>query len=366
MAVYGNYPDLTSIRRVLVVKLRHLGDVLLTSPVFTVLKRALPQAQIDAYIYLESLPMLNHHPAISQFILYDREWKKLDRLQRFKHEAALLWRIRKNKYDLVINLTEGDRGAWAARFSQAKVRVGVDRRKIYTHVVKNGPSLRHNVEMQLDALRRIGIQPAMEEKKLLLAISPQARQAALQKVRWKRFILIHPTSRWRFKCWPNCSFAILSRKLIDQDKKIVFTSGPDPQEMAMVEDIVRTLPNESICNLAGRVSLPELAALIEQSDALFCVDSVPFHMASAAAAPVVAIFGPTSEITWGPWMNPSARVIISAMSCRPCYLDGCGGSKMCDCLNAISVEQVISEFESLAKIGAPRLGIVDELVDSAR
>jgi heptosyltransferase III len=366
MAAYGNYPDLTSIRRILVVKLRHLGDVLLTSPVFTVLKRALPQAQIDAYIYRESLPMLDHHPAVSGFILYDREWKKLDWFDRFKHEAATLWKIRKNNYDLIINLTEGDRGAWAARLSQAKVRVGVDRRKIYTHVVKNGPSPRHNVEKQLDALRRIGLQPAREEKKLLIAISQEARESVGQKVKWEKFILIHPTSRWRFKCWSSHSFAALSQKLIDQGKCLVFTSGPDPDERAIVEEIVRSLPNESICNLAGIISLQELAVLIEQCSAMLCVDSVPFHMASALMAPVVALFGPTSEITWGPWMNPFARVVVSAMSCRPCYLDGCGGSKMCECLNAISIEKVLSELEVLSKICASRLGIIDELVDSAR
>ena len=366
MAVYGNYPDLTSIRRVLVVKLRHLGDVLLTGPVFTVLKRALPQAQIDAYIYRESLPMLNLHPAISEFVLYDREWKKRGWMERLKREAALLWQIRKNQYDLVINLTEGDRGAWAVRFCQANVRIGVDRRKIYTHVVKNGPLPRHAVEKQLDALRRIGIQPSAEEKKLFCVVLPEAREAALRKIPWERFVLIHPSSRWRFKCWPSRSFAALSQKLIHQGKKLVFTSGPDQAETAMVEEIVRSLPKEAVCNLAGRISLPELAALIERCDVLICVDSVPFHMASALAAPVIAAFGPTSEITWGPWMNPHARIVTSQMSCRPCYQDGCGGSKMCECLNAISVEQVLSEFETLAEIRASRLGIVNELVDSAR
>ena len=366
MAVYGNYPDLSSVRRVLVVKLRHLGDVLLTSPVFTVLKRALPHADIDAYIYQESLPMLEHHPAISEILLYDREWKKLGWFERFKHEAANLWQIRKNSYDLVINLTEGDRGAWAARFSNAVVCVGIDRRKIYTHVVKNGPSPRHNVEKQLDALRRIGIRPTIEEKKLFLAIPNEARESVRKKMFWEQFILIHPTSRWRFKCWPSRNVAALSQKLIDQGQRLVFTSGPDSDERAMVDEIVRLLPNESICNLAGKISLQELAALIERCTAMLCVDSVPFHIASAMMAPVVALFGPTSEITWGPWMNPLARVIAAEMSCRPCYLDGCGGSKMCECLNAISVERVISELEILAKIGAPRLGIVDELIHSPR
>jgi heptosyltransferase-3 len=326
----------------------------------------MPKAQIDAYIYSESLPMLQEHPAISEFILMDREWKKLGWVERFKREAALLRRIRKNRYDLVINLTEGDRGAMAARLSGAKVRVGVDLRKIYTHVVKNGPSPRHNVEKQLDALRRIGIRIEQEEKKLFLPIRDEARISIGQKVLWENFILIHPTSRWRFKCWPVQNFSALCQKLIDQGKRLVLTSGPDPDERKIVDEIVRLLPKDVVCNLAGQISLPELAALIERCSAFVCVDSVPFHMASALVAPVVALFGPTSEITWGPWMNPNARIITSEMSCRPCYLDGCGGSKMCECLNAISVDRVCSELEVLSKIGASRLRIVDELVDRAR
>jgi len=366
MAEYGNYPDLASIRRILIVKLRHLGDVLLTGPVFTVLKRAIPHADIDAYIYRESLPMLEGHPAIKEFVLYDREWKKLNLFARLKHEAEMLWRIRKNNYDLIINLTEGDRGAWAARISRAAVKVGVDRRKVYTHVVKNGPQPRHNVEKQLDALRRIGIRPASDEKKLFLTVSRNVQETAIRKIPWEEFILIHPASRWRFKCWPVRNFAALSQKLIDLGHHLVFTSGPEENERLFVEEIVRSLPHQSICNLAGKISLQELAALISRCHAMVCVDSVPFHMASAVMAPVVALFGPTSEINWGPWMNPFARVVVSKMSCRPCYLDGCGGSKICECLDAISVESVLSELEILAKIRASRLGIVDQLIDSPR
>jgi heptosyltransferase-3 len=363
---YGNYPDLASIQRVLVIKLRHLGDVLLTSPVFTILKRALPQAKIDAYVYRESVPMLEGHPAISGILSYDREWKKKGWAKKIFYEAAQLRRIRNNHYDLVINLTEGDRGAWMARWSQAKVRVGVDGRKIYTHVVKQCPAPRHNVEKQLDALRRIGIRPAPEERDLVLNVSDNARDSVGKKIFSGPFILIHPSSRWRFKCWPQEKMARLSQKLIEKGRRLIFTSGPNSDEIAMVDEIVRDLPHKEFLNLAGKITLQELTALIEQCAALCCVDSVPFHIASALKAPAVAIFGPTSEIGWGPWRNPSARVVSANMSCRPCCLDGCGGSKISDCLDSISVDRVLSELEIVSEIGASRLRIVDELVHGSR
>ena len=74
---YGNYPDLSLVKRVLVIKMRHHGDVLLTSPLFTQLKKAIPHAEIDAFIYKDTLPMLEGHPAISDYLLYDKGWKKL-------------------------------------------------------------------------------------------------------------------------------------------------------------------------------------------------------------------------------------------------------------------------------------------------
>ena len=355
---YGNYPDLSQVKKVLVIKLRHLGDVLLTTPLFSCLKKALPAAEINAYIYREGLPLLEGHPAISKILTYDRAWKKEWVGGRLRRELQMLKGIRNEGYDLVINLTEGDRGAMAVRASGARVRVGVDQRKVYTHVVKNCPSLRHTVERQLDVLRRMGIFPANEERELFLAVPEEARESVRRRVPWSRFVLIHPTSRWRFKCISTRTMRSVVQRLAEQGEKLVFTSGGDLAERQMIDEIVRDLPQESFCSLAGTVTLQELAALIEQCAVLLCVDSLPFHIASAFKKAVVALFGPTSEITWGPWRNPHARVVTEQMSCRPCYLDGCGGGKVSDCLQRISPERILLELELVAKICEPSLRIV--------
>ncbi len=344
---YGDYPDLSRVKKVLVIKLRQLGDVLLTGPVFSTLKKKLPTAQIDAYVYAESIPMLEGHPAIHTCIGYQRSWKKLGFFARLLKEWELLRQIRQEGYDLVINLTEGDRGALAARFSAAPIRVGFPpkgkAKKLYTHVAKNCPSLRHTVERNLDALRRIGLFPSEAERDLFLHI-PAISQSKMQLVVPAPFILIHPTSRWRFKCWPAQKMRALAEQLLRQGHRLVFTSGPDPEEQAMLAEICHGLP---VQNLAGQISLKELAALIDQTQLLLCVDSLPFHMASALKKPVVAIFGPTSDITWGPWRNPHARIVSQAFSCRPCYQDGCGGSKLSDCLDTLPVIQVQRAIDEL-------------------
>ena len=99
------------VKKIIVAKLRHHGDVLLSSPVFTLLKKEYPNAEIHAYIYKETYPMLEGHPAISHFLLYDKKWKKQGLYRRLKEELKILWNIRRGSYDMAFNLTEGDRGA---------------------------------------------------------------------------------------------------------------------------------------------------------------------------------------------------------------------------------------------------------------
>lgn len=363
---YGNYPDLSLVKRVLVIKMRHHGDVLLTSPLFTQLKKGIPHAQIDAFIYKDTLPMLEGHPAISDYLLYDKAWKQLFFLKKEIKEFSLLRAIRAKKYDLVINLTEGDRGAIAARISGSRYRVGFGKRKAFTHVVKSCPHPRHTVERQLDALRRIGIFPEAEDKELYLDIPDTAKHSVLQQLGKEgicphNYILIHPASRWKFKCLRPAQMAQLVQALHERGHSLVMSAGPDPEEMAMVEEILSLAPGIPVYNCAGKLTLKELAALIGFAEALICVDSVPLHIASATKTPVVALFGPTSEINWGPWIHPRAKVVTQNVSCRPCYQDGCGGSKRSECLFSISTNQILSglsELKILPEVRSSRLSIL--------
>ena len=360
--VYGNYPDLSSVKRILVVKMRHHGDVLLSSPVFTNLKRAIPHADIDAFIYKDTLPMLEGHPCISNYLLYDRSWKGLRFFQKLLKELGLLKAIRRARYDLVINLTEGDRGAIAAWVSRSRYRVGFDpgkkgmfgKKSLYTHLVKNCPNPRHTVERQLDALRRIGIFLRPKDKDLTLHIperSSQQVEAMLSEegLSIGNYVVIHPVSRWRFKCLSVEQMGNLITALHQRGEKVVLTASSDPHELQMVADISATIPGVPYFNVAGKTGLKELSALIAFAKVLITVDSVPLHIASATKTPVVALFGPTSDQNWGPWMNPHAEVVAQRFSCRPCYQDGCGGSKMSDCLLTLPQSAILSAFDRVVQ-----------------
>ena len=352
---YGNYPDHAALKKILVVKLRHHGDVLLTSPVFSCVKQALPSAQVDVLLYQDTLPMLEGHPCITSFLLYDRSWKKGSLFSRIKKELSLLLQIRKNKYDLVINLTEGDRGAIAAVISGSPYKVGFDRRgkrvlgqrNIYSQTIKHCPNPRHTVEKQLDALRCIGIFPSMEQRDLFLHIPDEAVDSAASMVGKGPYIVIHPVSRWRFKCLPVQTIARVIEHLVLEGKTVVLTSGADKEEKAMIEEILSYAPKGQVIDLSGKTTLKELGALIVNSQMLLCVDSVPLHIASAVKTPVVALFGPSSELNWGPWMHPQSIVLTEKMPCRPCFKEGCAGSKMSDCLFSMQVRSILSAIKQL-------------------
>src|SRR5689334_14247243 len=164
--------DPSAVRRALVVKLRHHGDVLLTSPVFSVLRRHAPHAEVDALVYADTRDMLEGHPGIARIHGIDRDWKRKGIGAQLAGETALLSALRSRSYDLLVHLTNHWRGAWLSqllrpRWSVAPPRDGAFWRWSFSHhysLPKATP--RHTVEANLDALRRLGIYPEEDEKKL--------------------------------------------------------------------------------------------------------------------------------------------------------------------------------------------------------
>ncbi len=349
--------DLSAVRRVLVIKLRHHGDVLLSSPVLSVLKNHAPHAEIDALVYHDTRDMLSGHPALSQLYTIDRQWKKLGPYGQFVAEWQLFLALKDRQYDLIVHLTNHKRGAWLVRLLQPRWSVvaagnyGKWFLNSFTHrhaLVPGGR--RHTVEVHLDALRRLGIQPGTHERKLTLIPGERAEAQVHDKLAQLGlatggFILIHPTSRWMFKTWPVSQMALLIDRLTAAGHQVVLTSAPDKEELAMLEQI-QGLLKRPVSSLAGQLSLKELAALIARAKLFLGMDSVPMHMAAALQVPTVVLFGPTFSNEWGPWQVRS-RVMATEMSCRPCGRDGCGGSKVSECLSMILPDQVFAEIESL-------------------
>lgn len=334
--------------RALVVKLRHHGDVLLAAPVLSVLKAHAPAIEIDALVYDDTAPMLAGHPALARLHTVGRGWRALSALERLRQEKRLFGALRARRYDLLLHLSEQPRGAWLARMLGARYTVGpVDRTRggwwpsSFTHLyplVRN----RHHVEVNLDALRRIGVQPGLAERKVVFVPGAAAEERVRDLVT-EPFVHIHPASRWRFKCWPAERNAALADRLAAEGHRVVLTSAPD--ETRFIDEIVERMTSQPV-NLAGKLAIKELGALIARAKLFIGVDSMPMHLAAAMGVPTVALFGPSSEIVWGPW-NVEQRVVTTTHSCRPCGVDGCGGSKVSECLTLLGVDPVHAAAQEL-------------------
>ena len=351
------------VRRALVTKLRHHGDVLLASPVFTTLGRAAPGIEIDALVYAETAPMLTGHPAIAQLHTIDRDWKKQGMLTQARAEWALLRTLRARRYDLLIHLTEHPRGLTLARLLQPRWSVTRERdkraalwRRHFTHFYRlPARTERHVVEQNLDALRRIGVYPDEADRRLVLVpgIAAERKVAALlaeHGLTSREFVQVHPGSRWLFKCWPAERTAALLDLIVADGLDVVVTGAPDDRERALTAAVLAALrpaTRNRVVELTGALSMLELAALTGHARAFAGVDSAPMHIAAAMGTPALALFGPSSESAWGPWRVAQRVVVSTQFSCRPCGLDGCGGGKVSECLTTLPVVLVHAALQSL-------------------
>jgi heptosyltransferase-3 len=349
------------LRRALVTKLRHHGDVLLASPVFTALRTAAPALEVDALVYAETVPMLAGHPAIARVHAIDRDWKARGLVTQLRGEWALLRALRERDYDLLVHLTDHPRGLTLARLLRPRYAVTRERdkharlwRRHFTHFYKLPRTERHVVEQNLDALRRIGVYPDAADRALVLEPGAAAEQRVAEilgqySLSPREFVQVHPGSRWLFKCWPAERTAALVDLLVADGWPVIITGAPDDRERALntaVLAAVRPATRVRTIDLTGKLTLSELAALTARARAFAGVDSAPMHIAAAVGTPAVALFGPSSEVAWGPWQVPH-RVIVSTHSCRPCGLDGCGGGKVSECITTLPVERVHDALASL-------------------
>jgi len=340
------------VKNALLIKLRHIGDVLLSAPTFKALKEAYPGVRTTALVLSGTEDMLTLNPDVDEVITIDRGAGLTGSLR-------LLRRLRERRFDLAVNMTEGDRGALLAYLSGAKFRIGVHpmgkgffgKRLLFNELVKPVYDGRHRVEMDLELLEPLDI--ARTSPRLEIYTSEDDREFVTNLLAAGgigpdyRYAVVHPTSRWMFKCWREEAMAEVIDYIDSLGMKVVLTSGPDIKEREMVGRILGMTSCEPI-DLSGRLTLKRLAALMQMSELFFGVDTAPMHIAAAAGTRVVALFGPSDYRVWGPYTDRK-RVIVKTDSfdCIPCRKDGCDGTKKSRCLDAITTEEAVSAIDSI-------------------
>lgn len=297
--------------RILLIKLRHHGDMLLTTPVLDSLRQKWPDAQIDVLLYEETRAMLSAHPAVGTIYGIDRKWKQLGTLKHLQKEWQLLRALRGQHYHLVINLADQWRSAIVTLFTGAPVRLGFAFNKrnnafwrlCHSELVSvENHITQHTVEQNLSILSPLPV-PAQPTVTVSYSADDwhQAQQKLVQNGVGDNYIVIQPTSRWFYKCWDEAKMAQTIAALQQDGRTVVLTAGPDKKELAMIDRILAASPQTGVVSLAGQLTLRQLASLIDHARLFIGVDSVPMHMAAALQTPCIALFGPSKLTFWSPW-----------------------------------------------------------------
>jgi heptosyltransferase-3 len=313
------------VKKILVIKLRHIGDVLLTVPVFKALRENFPDAYITALVNSGTEDVLSGNPLIDEIFIFDRNIKKMNHPIKYIKELSFLKQIRMKGFDMTVDLTSGDRAALVSLISGARYRIAYSPKKegllakkyLYTHLAKKQPG-QHMVLQNLEIMRQFGIDT--EHKQLNLFI-PEDTKIFMKRIFEERgltkddtVVHVHPTSRWLFKCWKDKYMAEVIRQLIDKGSKVIVTSSSEKHELEKAQDIISLVDShQSLIDMTGKTTIKQLAAIADASDLFIGVDSAPMHIAAAIGTPVIAIFGAGVK-SWRPWCDRHVVLFKEAVS----------------------------------------------------
>ncbi len=287
--------------------MRFHGDMLLTTPVISTLKQNYPNAEIDVLLYQDTMPILSVNSDIHA--LYGIKNKKNHGFSKIYNFLSLLLKLRRNTYDLVVNLTDQWIIAILVRSISAPVKLSqliYGRKSKYwnnsfTHLVlAQGENI---VTKNLSILNPLGL------TKIYNKTTMSYRKQDWETIKKKLFLLgirsnyvvIQPTARQFFKCWDDKKFSQVIDSLSSRGYKVVLTSSPCKADINIINHIVSHCKMKPIIKLAGKTSFPELGALIAHAVLFIGVDSAPIHIAAAVNTPIICLFGATNHIAWRPW-----------------------------------------------------------------
>ncbi|WP_409309919.1 lipopolysaccharide core heptosyltransferase RfaQ [Pectobacterium sp. B1J-3] len=310
-----------SYHRILVVKLRFHGDMLLTTPLISTLKNNYPDAKIDVLLYEDTRPILSKNPDIHQ--LYGLKRKATSGWEKIKDFLTVRKNLRQNQYDLIINLAD----QWPIALlikslgcNSLSLLRGGSKQALWQACFNQCVNLHgaHVIEHSLSILAPLGLPPEHDSTQMSLYYGPEDAERVFNRcpaLLERPYVVIQPTARQIFKCWDNDKFAQVIDYLQERNLSVVLTCGPSQADMDMVTDIHARCTAKPELTLAGKTSFLELAALLDKAALYIGVDSAPMHMAAALHTPLVCLFGATAHRFWRPWSDNN--IVIWAGDYQP-------------------------------------------------
>ena len=349
--------------RILLIRLRLIGDVVFTTPLIRALRRLHPHAHLAYVVEPSAVPILERNPHLNDLIVAPRRTGA----RRLIDDVALAARLRRERFDVAIDLHGGPRAAWLTRASGAPMRIGYAmpwRSWIYTHSVDRSPDLfpRHSVVNQWDLLTPLGIDECTPERDPVeMAVDPAIVDRVTRRLETAgirgddRVGVVHVSAGNEFRRWPEESFSSMIAAVAQADprRRIIVVSGPSDSEAA------RRVTDAARSRLSTPESLPplldwdlgELRALIARAAVYIGGDSGPLHVASTTETPIVALLGPTLPERSRPWRDHRLHAeIVDAgpLPCRPCDQRRCIPGDF-RCLTRVGPEQVTAAVERVMR-----------------
>ncbi|MBA3515279.1 MAG: glycosyltransferase family 9 protein [Pyrinomonadaceae bacterium] len=343
--------DWQSVHSVLVVRLRSIGDTVLTTPSLYALKRFVPHARVDILLEDWVAPVLEGFEYADNVITLKRRGTAA--------RAVVARHLRSAQYDVAYNLHGGTTATLLTRASGARHRVGYSSYQyghLHNHLAPPssllwGRDKTHSVEQQLALLGWTGV-PVTDRPATRLAVTDQAaanistrlRAAGLDTTR-TALAVIHPAAAFDTKQWATDRFARVAESLASRGLAIVSITGSTE---ARVSDKLKqhtTTPVVAFTDL----SLPEVTALLSKVRLFVGNDSGIAHMAAAVGAPSVVIFGSSNTAHWRPWAKAPAEVVVEELECQPCHGYFCEKFVEPECIKRVPVERVLGAIDRVLR-----------------
>lgn len=330
-------------KRILIIQTAFIGDVILATSLIESTKLAYPNAQIDFLLRAGNESLLTDNPHIHEILIWNKKSAKVRGL------IKLLWRIRKTKYDAVLNIQRFFNAGLLTALSGARIRIGFHTNplsRFFTkkiihkipHQTRDG--FFHEVQRNHQLLSGLTNDPIPKAKEIPPKLYFNQKQS--DKVRAldinSPYFVLAPSSVWFTKQWQKSKWIELIDKLKSQGE-VILIGGPDDH------DYLESLGEDTI-NLAGKLSLVESALLMKDSQRVFVNDSAPLHLASSVNAKTTAIFCSTvPDFGYTPLSIDSCLVQRERLECMPCGLHGKASCPLGHfrCSEDISVEEVLSK-----------------------
>jgi lipopolysaccharide heptosyltransferase II len=333
-------------KRILIVEVNWLGDVLFSTPFIKAVRKKFKDAHIACMVAPRAKEVLEGNPHIDEIIIYDEKGAQ----RSVFGKLCLIGVLRRKRFDLAILLHRSLTRTLMAVFAGISERAGYatpKRRPFLTLPLEPGDPDLHKVEYFLRIAEHLGCD--ISEKGCEFFVTEKNREYIKGELseagitEGDLLVVINPGGNWPPKRWGEENFAKLGDILIKGYKAKVVLSGADTDK-ARAERIKGRMAEDAVI-LAGRTGLKDLAALTERADFVISGDSGPMHIAVAMKSNVIALFGPTSPGLTGPYGEGNYRVVRSRADCEvPCYELACRDYK---CMDAITVEDVVEAFEGM-------------------